>query len=378
MKLESTDTVVIGAGVIGLAVARRLAMAGPEVLLLEAHDGIGQETSSRNSEVIHAGLYYPPDSLKAETCIHGNRMLYGYCEDRGVPHRRCGKLIAANGGEQIRQLGLLLENAQACGVDGLEEIDGAAVADMEPELRAEAAIYSPASGIIDSHALMLALQADFEAAGGLVAFNTRVVNGRVLDPGFELGVDSGGVSRIRCRRLVNAAGLHAQKLAAAIDGFPAEHLPEIQYVRGQYFAYPGPAPFSRLVYPLPGPSGLGIHATPDLAGAVRFGPDQVPVADPNYDPNYDLDYAFDPDAREDFAAAIGPWYPGLDEDRLQPGLVGIRPRLARRGEGFADFRLSGPDTHEILGLVMLFGIESPGLTACLALAEKVSDSLGPD
>ncbi|HSM68977.1 MAG TPA: FAD-dependent oxidoreductase, partial [Xanthomonadales bacterium] len=299
---------------------------------------------------------------------------YGYCEDRGVPHRRCGKLIAATGEEPIRQLRLLLENAQACGVDGLEMLDGPAVADLEPELRAEAAIYSPTSGIIDSHALMLALQADFEAAGGLVALNTRVVNGRVLDPGFGLGVDSGGVSRIRCRRLVNAAGLHAQKLAAAIDGFPAEHLPEVQYVRGQYFAYPGPAPFSRLVYPLPGPSGLGIHATPDLSGAVRFGPDQVPVADLNYD----LAYDFDAGTREDFAAAIRPWYPGLDEGRLQPGLVGIRPRLARRGEGFADFRLSGPDTHEIPGLVMLFGIESPGLTACLALAERVSDALGPD
>jgi L-2-hydroxyglutarate oxidase LhgO len=373
MQRESTDTVVIGAGVIGLAVARRLAMGGSEVLLLETHDGIGRETSSRNSEVIHAGLYYPPDSLKAETCIHGSRMLYGYSKDRGVPLRRCGKLIAATDEEQIKQLHLLLDNALACGVDGLELIDRPAIADMESELRAEAAIFSPATGIIDSHALMLALQADFEAAGGLVALNTRVVTGRVLDPGFELGVDSGGVSWIRCRRLVNAAGLRAQRLAASITGFPAEHLPEVQFVRGQYFTYPGPPPFSRLVYPLPGPSGLGIHATPDLAGAVRFGPDQVPVADPDYD----FDYDFDAGARARFAASIRPWYPGLEEDRLQAGLVGIRPRLAPRGEGFADFRVSGPDTHEIPGLVMLFGIESPGLTACLALAERVSDDLGP-
>jgi L-2-hydroxyglutarate oxidase LhgO len=367
MATEKTDTVVIGAGVIGLATARALALQGRDVIVLEANSGVGMETSSRSSEVIHAGLYYQPDSLKASTCMRGKELLYRYCEDRGVPHRRIGKLIVATGEAQIAKLLDISENASASGVHDLELIDPHRLALMDPAVRAEAALWSPSTGIIDSHALMLALQADLEATGGTVVLNSSVTGGQVTVDGCELQIEDGEETTLSARLVVNAAGLHATRVAESIDGVPGQAIPKYYFIRGHYFTCPGPAAIRHLVYPVPDPIGLGIHATLDMAGQLRFGPDAEHCEG--------IDYGFDESKKRPFAESVRQWFPSLDEDRLQPGYVGIRPKLSGPDQGDVDFLISGPRDHGVPGLVNLFGIESPGLTACLALAEEVLSQL---
>jgi L-2-hydroxyglutarate oxidase LhgO len=363
MDRAQADTVVIGAGVIGLAVARALALVGREVLVLEADSAIGTGISSRSSEVIHAGLYYEPGSLKARTCLRGKHLLYDYCATKGIAHRRIGKLVVAAHLEQVDELEAILANARLCGVDDLKLLDPHRLALLEPEVRAEAALWSPSTGIVDSHALMLVLQADLEAAGGTVALNTRVEKGVMLADGCELRLAGDSQFCVLARTCINAAGLDAAPLARRIEGLPPSTVPTVHLVRGHYFGYSGRTPFRHLVYPLPEAGGLGIHATLDLAGQLRFGPDSEYLDT--------IDYAFDETRRVKFARAIQGWYPDLDEHRLQPGYTGIRPRLAGPGEGFRDFLISGPGDHGVPGLINLYGIESPGLTACLSLAEEI-------
>ena len=363
MASEIADTVVIGAGVIGLAVARQLAQAGREVLLLEVNGSIGMETSSRNSGVIHAGIYYPPGSLKALCCVRGNQLLYDYCKRKQIPHRRCGKLIIATGTHQLEQLKALQCNAINSGVDDLVWLNQARVGELEPHLRASAALLSPSTGIVDVHELMLALLADLEAANGTLITHCKVLGGKTGARGLELRVDSGGEYTITAATVINAAGHGAVDIASRVSGFPAHNIPAVYPVRGHYYEHSGKLPFSRLIYPLPGDTGLGIHATIDLAGQGRFGPD-AEYCDT-------LDYSFDESRKPAFIEAIRSWYPELDESRLQPGFVGVRPKLQGPGEEFRDFVISGPVDHGIDGLVNLFGIDSPGLTSCLSLAEEV-------
>jgi L-2-hydroxyglutarate oxidase LhgO len=360
--IEIADTIVIGAGVVGLAVARQLAQTGHEVLVLEANGSFGMETSSRNSGVIHAGIYYPPGSLKAFCCVRGKQLLYDYCKLKHVPHKRCGKLvIAASAGQQDR-LKALHHNAINSGVDDLVWLEQDRVHDLEPNIRASAALHSPSTGIIDIHELMLALLADLEAAGGTLITHSKVLGGKVTAGGLELNVDSGGECTFSAARVINAAGHGAVGIASRISGFPASEIPTVYPVSGHYFEHRGKLPFSSLIYPLPDDTGLGIHATIDLAGQGRFGPD-AEYCDA-------LDYRFDESRKPLFTEAIRTWYPGLDESRLQPGFVGVRPKLQGPGEKFRDFEISGPAKHGIKGLTNLFGIDSPGLTSCLALAEK--------
>lgn len=353
---DQLDCVVVGAGVVGLACAARLAEAGRDVLVLERHGLIGSETSSRNSEVIHAGIYYPTGSLKAELCVEGKERLYAYCAEHHVPHARCGKIIVAVTDDQMTVLEGYRRQADANGVGVLEWLDAAAVHRLEPEVAAVGGLLSASTGIIDSHAYMLSLQGRLEAAGGMIAFNTPVAEVRA--EGDALRLVAGG-EVLHCRLLVNSAGLAAPALAATVHpAAPAGH-----YARGHYYGYSGKPPFSRLIYPVAEPGGLGVHVTLDLAGQVKFGPD-VEWCER-------VDYSFDDRRKPAFAAAIRRYYPGLDEARLQPGYVGVRPKISAANEPAADFRIDGPDVHGVHGLVNLLGIESPGLTASLAIAERV-------
>jgi L-2-hydroxyglutarate oxidase LhgO len=361
--MERLDAVVIGAGVVGLAVARALALAGREVVVLEAADGIGTETSSRNSEVIHAGIYYPAGSLKAKLCVAGRQALYRYCGEHGVPHRRCGKLLVATDGEQIPKLAAIKAQADANGVTDLVALTAAEARRLEPELRCVAAYLSPSTGIIDSHAFMLALQGDAELGGTMIAFRSPVAGGRVDDDGIALDVAGATPLRVLARSVVNCGGLHAQRLAAALAGFPATHVPPTHYAKGNYYSLSGKPPFSRLVYPMPNAAGLGVHITLDLAGQARFGPD-VEWVDR-------IDYDVDPRRAADFYGAIREYWPALKDGQLAPAYSGIRPKLAGPGAPAADFVISGPREHGVRGLVNLFGIESPGLTAALAIGDHV-------
>lgn len=354
---ESADVVVIGAGAIGLACARRLATAGREVLVLERNGQIGAETSSRNSEVIHAGIYYPQGSLKARLCVNGKHALYGYCEDRGVPFRRSGKVIVATSREQLPVLEGYRESARGNGAGELRWLDAADVKALEPAVSAVAGVLSETTGIIDSHAYMLALQGDLEAAGGLVVLDTPVLGLERGDIGIR--VRTAGVT-LAARCVVNCAGLFAPDLAADLlpDG------PRAYYAVGHYFTYAGRSPFSRLVYPVAEAGGLGVHVTLDMAGQVRFGPDVTWIDR--------VDYAFDASRKAAFIEAIRRYFPDVDPARLQPGYTGIRPKISGPGEPAADFSIGGPGQHGVAGLVNLMGIESPGLTASLAIADEVA------
>lgn len=361
--MERVDCIVVGAGVVGIAVARALAQAGREVLVLEAEGGIGTGTSSRNSEVIHAGIYYAAGSLMAAACVAGKQALYAYCAERGVPHANCGKLIVATDAAEAGRLEPIRARAAANGVGDLRLLTGTEARALEPALQCEAALLSPSTGIIDSHALMLSLQGDAEHAGAAFVFHAPVEAGTVEAGGITLAVGGAEPMRLGCRTLVNCAGLHAPALARAIAGMPAEQVPTAYYAKGNYFSLAGRSPFSRLIYPVPVPGGLGTHLTLDLAGAARFGPD-VEWIDA-------IDYRVDPGRAEGFAASVRRWWPALEATSLLPGYAGIRPKIVPRGAAPQDFVIAGPGEHGVPGLVHLFGIESPGLTAALALAPLV-------
>jgi L-2-hydroxyglutarate oxidase LhgO len=363
LRVETVDCVVVGAGVVGLAVARALALAGREVLILDASEGIGTETSSRNSEVIHAGIYYPAGSLMARFCVAGRRKLYAYCAEKGVPHRNCGKLIAATDAQEDAMLAGIKRRAEVNGVEGMQVLTAAEAIALEPHLNCTSALLSASTGIIDSHAFMLALQGDAENAGAVSVFHSPVERGRRVSGGVEIDVGGAEPISLRCRLLVNSGGLHAPGLARRIEGMPADRVPGAYYAKGNYFTLAGRSPFSRLIYPVPVPGGLGVHLTIDLGGQARFGPD-VEWIDA-------IDYAVDPHRADSFYAAVRKYWPALKDGALQPGYAGIRPKIVPKGAPAQDFMVQGPQTHGVPGLVNLFGIESPGLTAALAIAEHV-------
>lgn len=361
--MERVDCVVIGAGVVGLAVARTLAERGLETSVLESSLGIGTGTSSRNSEVVHAGIYYPTGSLKAQWCVRGKHLLYDYCERRQVPHRRCGKLIVATSEAQVAELVRLQATGQANGVPELTLLTAAQAQALEPELQCVAALHSASTGIVDSHAFMLALQGDCEAAGGMLAFGSPVLGGQVGADGITLQVGGEQPMEIGAGVVVNAAGLWAQQVASGLQGLDARHIPRLYTAKGNYYSLSGRSPFAHLIYPVPEPGGLGVHLTIDLGGQARFGPDVQWVNA--------LDYTVDPRRADGFYAAIRRYWPRLPDGALRPAYAGIRPKLSGPGEAAADFVLQGPAVHGIPGLVNLFGIESPGLTSALAVGEAV-------
>jgi len=368
--MESVDAVVIGAGVVGLAVARALALAGREVLVLEAEEGFGTQTSSRNSEVIHAGIYYPQGSLKATLCVRGKSMLYAYCAARGVAHRRIGKVLVAADAAERPVLETYARKAAANGVP-LEPLSAADVARLEPAVRAVAGLWSESTGIVDSHGLMLALLGDAEAAGATLVSHTPLERARAVDGGFELHAGGAEPIALRCRLLVNSAGLSAQRVAHAIEGLASTHVPPAHYAKGHYFTLAGRTPFSHLVYPMPDHAGLGIHVTLDLAGRCKFGPDVTrwPAVP---------DYAFEDGLEPKFYEAIRRYWPDLPDGALQPGYTGVRPKISGPAAPAGDFMIQGPEVHGVAGLVNLFGIESPGLTSSLAIAQAVAARLGLD
>jgi L-2-hydroxyglutarate oxidase LhgO len=345
---DTIDCAIVGAGVVGLAIARALARQGRDVIVLEAADAIGTETSSRNSEIIHAGIYYPKDSLKALMCTRGKHLLYEYCESHGVEHKRIGKILVATTEEQIAGLEKLRACAEGNGVD---------------DLRGVAGFLSPSTGIIDSHGLMLAYQGDAEDAGAMIAFNSPVEGGRVDRDGITLRIGGAEPMTLSCRTVVISAGLYAQRVAASIEGIPAEHIPPCYYAKGNYFTLAGRAPFSRPIYPIPEAAGLGVHLTLDLGGQAKFGPDVQWIDE--------IDYTVDPRRGDKFYAAIRTYWPGLPDGALQPGYAGIRPKIQAPDEAAKDYMIEGPAEHGVNGLVNLFGIESPGLTSSLAIAEDV-------
>jgi len=361
--MDRVEAIVVGAGVVGLAIGRALALAGREVLVLESERHFGAGTSSRNSEVIHAGIYYPAGSLKARLCVEGRRALYAYCAARGVAHRKLGKLIVATRTDQLDTLQSILARALANGVENIAPIDAAEALRLEPQLACVGALHSRETGIVDSHGLMLALLGDLESAGGLLSCASPFARAERRGSGWI--VHTGGESPFALETdvLVNAAGLQAQDVARRIESLPAAHVPGLHLARGCYFQLSGRAPFSRLVYPVPVPGGLGVHLTLDLGGQARFGPD-VEWIDA-------IDYTVDPRRADSFYAEVREYWPQLPDAALAPAYAGIRPKLSGPGEPAADFVIAGPESHGVPGLVNLFGIESPGLTACLAIGEHV-------
>jgi L-2-hydroxyglutarate oxidase LhgO len=363
--MESIDVIIVGAGVVGLAIARALSRAGREVIVIEANAGIGEETSSRNSEVIHAGIYYPAGSLMARACVAGKAALVAYCREHNVPFSLCGKLIAATDEAEAAQLLAIQARAERNGVDDLRLLSRQEAHALEPALRCTAALLSPSSGIVDSHAFMLALQGDAEAAGAAFAFKTPFLHAHA--DGGGLVVETGGDEPmvLRCRTLINAAGLGAEQVARAVRELAPARVPRIRFAKGNYFVLNGRAPFSRLIYPAPVPGGLGTHLTLDLAGQARFGPDVEWVEA--------IDYRVDPARASSFYAAVRRYWPDLPDGALQPGYAGIRPKITGPGEPAGDFRIDDARAHGVPGLINLFGVESPGLTASLTLADHVRD-----
>jgi L-2-hydroxyglutarate oxidase LhgO len=366
--MEQVDAIVIGAGVVGLAVGRALARKGLETLVLEREDAIGTGISSRNSEVIHAGLYYAPGSLKARLCVQGREQLYDFCASHGVAQRRCGKLVVATSPAQVEGLAQLAQRGAANGVNDLQLLSVEEARTLEPALRCEAALLSPSSGIVDSHGLMLALQGDLERAGGSVVLRSPVDGMRLDGAGHVLTIGGAEPMTLRARIVVNAAGLDAPALAGRFDGFAAQHVPHAHFSKGSYYALAGRAPFSRLVYPMPQDAWLGVHLTLDLAGQARFGPDAQWLDAATSD---EIDYGVDPARAQAFYADVRRYWPGLPDGALQPAYSGVRPKIHGPGEPAPDFCIQGPREHGVAGLVNLFGIESPGLTSCLALADEV-------
>ncbi|HEY6259869.1 MAG TPA: NAD(P)/FAD-dependent oxidoreductase [Xanthobacteraceae bacterium] len=357
------QVLVVGAGVVGLAVARAAALAGADVIVAEGASAIGTGISSRNSEVIHAGIYYPTGSMRARLCPPSRRRLYDFCLSHGVPHRKCGKLIVATADAELARLAAIHAQGRANGVEGLELIDGAAARHLEPALTCTAALCSPETGIIDSHSFMTALRGDLEDRGGSIAFNTRIERLAPSQGGGWTAFFGAEPQSARFDAVVNAAGLGAQRLAGATEGYLAARVPRLSFAKGNYFSFAGRPVFSRLIYPVPAPGGLGVHVTLDLAGRMRFGPDVEWIEQENYDVS--------PARAQAFYARIRDYWPALPEGSLLPDYAGIRPKLTGPGEPAADFMIDAPPDHGLAGLVHLFGIESPGLTAALSLADDV-------
>jgi L-2-hydroxyglutarate oxidase LhgO len=362
--LSDLDCIVIGAGVIGLAVARALARDGRSVAILETERQFGMHTSSRNSEVIHAGIHYPPGSLKASLCVTGRDLLYRYCSRRGIEHRRCGKFTVATNTAQIDALQTIAATARANGVMDLELIDADYARRMEPALQCLAALSSPSTGIIDSHAYLQSLLADAEGCGADISYGTKVTALRPGTSGTAVFIDAEPEPAATARWVFNAAGLGAHRVAATIEGFPAQHIPQIHYAKGNYFTLTGRAPFRRLIYPVGEHGWLGIHMTIDLAGAARFGPDLEWIPE--------VDYTVNPKRADEFYASIRRYWPQIQPGQLQPAYAGVRPKLNGPGEAARDFLISGPEQHGVAGIVNLFGMESPGLTASLAIGDVVA------
>jgi L-2-hydroxyglutarate oxidase LhgO len=370
--METIQTVVVGAGVVGLAVARALAMSGREVIVLEATDAIGTGTSSRNSEVIHAGIYYPKGSLKAELCVQGNALLYAYAAEKGFDAKRCGKLIVATQEDHCAALLSLYEKAIANGVQGMEILSREQALALEPELHCVQALCSPSSGIVDSHGYMLALQGDLESHGGMVAFKSPLAAARVTSEGIELDCEGDERLTLRAKEVVNAAGLYAPLVAQKIQGLDLHKVPQAFFAKGNYYSLAQKAPFTHLVYPIPESAGLGVHLTLDLGGQARFGPD---VEWLNVEHPDAINYVVDSARSDSFYAEIRRYWPGLKDGALQPAYSGVRPKIVGPGVQAADFVIDTEQQHGVPGLVNLFGIESPGLTAALAIAERVVGQL---
>lgn len=362
--MESVECIVVGAGVVGLAIARKLAMQGREVVVLETADAIGTETSSRNSEVIHAGIYYAAGSAMARLCVAGKWALYDYCRDHGIPHKNCGKLIVATSPTETLKLESIRAHAAANGVDDMQMLSGAEASALEPALACDAALLSPSTGIVDSHAFMLALRGDAEDAGAAFAFRAPLLRACVTADGFVVNAGGDAPMQLGCRILINSAGNAAPAVARRIEGMPLASIPQAFYAKGNYFSCAARAPFARLIYPVPEPGGLGVHLTLDMAGQARFGPD-VEWIDR-------IDYAVDPARAERFYPAIRRYWPTLPDGALVPSYSGIRPKIVPPTIAVQDFLIQDARNHGVTGLVNLFGIESPGLTASLTIAEEVS------
>lgn len=368
--MDKVGCVIVGAGVIGLALARRLALAGREVVVFEEAEGIGMVTSSRNSEVIHAGIYYPAGSWMARMCVTGRQALYRYCSEHGIPHRNCGKLIVATTPEETTKLAAIRAHAEANGVADMQTLPGEAARELEPALKCDAALLSPSTGIIDSHAYMLSLRGEAESAGAAFAFHTPLIRARARANAGRIEVEAGGASpmTLACDLLVNAAGLAAPAVARTIEGMPVEMIPAAYLAKGNYFSCNVRAPFARLIYPVPEPGGLGVHLTLDLAGQARFGPDVEWIES--------IDYAVDPARAARFYPAIRKYWPALPDGALMPSYSGIRPKIVPPAVARQDFLMQGPAEHGVAGLINLFGIESPGLTSSLAIADHVATMAG--
>jgi L-2-hydroxyglutarate oxidase LhgO len=363
--MDDVECVVVGAGVIGLAIARRLAGDGREVIVLEAEGGIGTVTSSRNSEVIHAGIYYPRDSLMARFCVEGRKVLYSYCDDHGVPYRNCGKLIVAATAEERNRLGSIAERARINGVLDMKVLSEGEAFALEPSLSCVGALLSPSTGIIDSHAYMLSLRGDAEAAGALFAFHAPLLRAAAGKGRLTLDVGGEAPMTIGCRLLINAAGHGAPAVARAVDAMPPDRIPMPYLAKGNYFSCAARAPFSRLIYPVPVAGGLGVHLTLDMAGQARFGPDVEWIET--------FDYAVDSKRADLFYPAIRKYWPDLPDGSLVPAYAGIRPKIVPPAIAAQDFMIEGPRDHGVAGLINLFGIESPGLTSSLAIADHVAE-----
>lgn len=376
METFEADAVVIGAGAVGLACGRALAKAGRDVLVLEAADAIATQTSSRNSEVVHAGLYYPTGSLKAQLCVEGRHKLAAYCETRGVQVVHCGKLVVAVTDKEADDLHALAARAVANDVEGVDLITGAEARALEPALSPDvrAALMSKASGIFDSHAYYLALQGEVENAGGAVVLSSPVVGGRIESAGVELETGGASPARIRARSVINSAGHSALAISRAIDGAPTYPDLAMHWAKGNYFSVTGKGVFSRLIYPMHNTASLGLHLTIDLGGGMRLGPDVEWLAD---DAGPPFDYRVDPARAAVFYGEVRRYWPGLKDGALAPGYSGVRPKLVKAGEPPADFVIDGPESHGVASLVNLFGIESPGLTSSLAIADRVVAMVGP-
>ena len=366
--MEQIDCLVIGAGVVGLAVARRLSMAGLETIIVEKESLIGSETSARNSEVIHAGIYYPTGSLKARYCVEGKKFLYRYCEEKGVPHKNCGKLIVATDEDQNQRLSAIQQKAAENGVPDLELWPAERAMELEPSLYCTAALWSPSTGIIDSHGLMLAYQGDAEDHGAFLALNTPVENARATAEGIVIETGGEAPMEVMAKIVINSAGLHAPDFARKIQGIDQSALPKAYYCKGNYYTLPGKSPFTRPIYPMPGKDGLGVHVTVDLGGQCKFGPDTEWVGG--------IDYEVDARRADVFYDAVRRYWPGLEDGSLERGYAGIRPKISGPEDPAADFVIQGPATHGVNGLVNLFGIESPGLTSSAAIADAVARLLG--